>query len=110
MTIGRLAALYGACAAVFFALDFAWLSVATGRIYRPFLGGLLAEKPKVGVAAVFYLAYVVGIVLLTVLPALREGSVIRLIEPKWKAFAVRIYSVSTSSGEYTNSMSRSRWR
>jgi uncharacterized membrane protein len=76
MTIGKLAVLYGICTAVFFALDFAWLSIATGRIYKPYLGDLLAEQPKLGVAAAFYLAYVVGIIALAVVPGLREGSVV----------------------------------
>lgn len=75
MSIGKLAGLYSVCATVFFTLDFAWLSLATERIYRPLLGDLLAEQPKLLVAALFYLAYVVGIVALAVLPALEGGSV-----------------------------------
>jgi uncharacterized membrane protein len=79
MSFGKLLALYGICIAVFFACDFAWLSVATGRIYRPLLGDLLAEKPKLGVAAAFYLFYVVGVIALAVVPGLREGSVVGAI-------------------------------
>jgi uncharacterized membrane protein len=75
MSSAKIAALYGICVVVFFALDFAWLSTATTRLYRPLLGSLLAEQPKLGVAAFFYLAYVVGIVALAVVPALREGDV-----------------------------------
>jgi uncharacterized membrane protein len=76
VSIGKLAALYGICVVVFFALDFVWLSTATPRIYRPLLGDLLAEQPRLGVAAVFYLLYVVGIIALAVVPGLREGSVL----------------------------------
>jgi uncharacterized membrane protein len=75
MSLGKFAALYGICTVVFFALDFAWLSIATERLYKPMLGSLLAEQPKLGVAAAFYLLYVVGIVALAVVPGLREGSV-----------------------------------
>lgn len=75
MSFGRLLALYGICVVVFFALDFAWLSIANGRVYRPRLGGMLAAQPKLGVAAAFYLAFVVGIVALAVLPGVREGAV-----------------------------------
>lgn len=75
MPIGKLAGLYAVCAAVFFALDFAWLSFATERVYRPMLGSLLAEQPKLVVAALFYLVYVVGIIALAVLPALSDGGV-----------------------------------
>jgi uncharacterized membrane protein len=76
VSIGKFAALYGICAVVFFALDFVWLSVATGRIYRPYLGDLLSEQPKLGVAAAFYLAFVVGVVLLAVVPGVREGALV----------------------------------
>ena len=76
MSFGKLAALYGICVAVFFALDFVWLSTATTRVYQRFLGDLLAKQPRLGVAAAFYLLYVVGIVALAVLPGLREGSVV----------------------------------
>lgn len=76
MTLSKLAALYGVCVVVFFALDFVWLSTATSRVYRPYLGDLLAEQPKLGVAAVFYLLFVVGIVALAVIPGLQEGTVI----------------------------------
>ena len=76
MSIGKLASLYGICTAVFFALDFVWLSTATERIYKPRLGNLLLDQPKLGVAALFYLFYVVGIVLLVVVPALQGGSVV----------------------------------
>jgi len=76
VSIGSLAGLYGACVVVFFALDFVWLSLATPRLYRPQLGDLLAEQPKLGVAAAFYLAYVVGIIALAVLPGVHDGAVV----------------------------------
>ena len=76
MSFGKLAALYGITVAVFFAIDLVWLSTATSRIYKPYLGDLLAEQPKLGVAAGFYLLYVVGILALAVIPGLQEGSVV----------------------------------
>lgn len=76
MSFGKLAALYGICTAVFFALDFVWLSTATKRFYEPMLGDLLSKQPKLAVAAAFYLVYVVGIIALAVLPGVRDGSVV----------------------------------
>jgi len=76
MSFGKLAALYGISVVVFFAIDFVWLSTATSRIYKPYLGDLLADQPKLGVAAGFYLLYVVGILALAVIPGLQEGSVV----------------------------------
>ena len=75
MSVGKLALLYGACVVAFFAIDFVWLSIMTSRFYQPRLGSLLAEQPKLAVAAGFYLLYVVGIVALAVVPGLQEGAV-----------------------------------
>lgn len=76
MSFAKLAGLYAICAGAFFALDLVWLSTATKRVYQPYVGSLLAEQPKLGVAAAFYLAYVVGIVALAVVPGVREGAVL----------------------------------
>lgn len=76
MTAGKLVVLYAITAAVFFAIDFVWLSTATSRIYQPYLGDLLAPQPKLAVAAGFYLVYVIGILALAVVPGLREGSLL----------------------------------
>jgi uncharacterized membrane protein len=74
MPIGKLSLLYGACTVAFFAIDFVWLSIMNSRFYQPRLGNLLAEQPKLAVAAGFYLLYVVGVVALAVVPGLREGA------------------------------------
>lgn len=65
---------YAAAAICFFALDFIWLSVATGFVYKPMLGQLLAPEPSLPIAALFYVFYVVGIVVFAVLPAASAGS------------------------------------
>jgi uncharacterized membrane protein len=72
---GKYLALYAITTAVFFALDFVWLSTATSRIYQPYLGDLLSPKPNLPVAAAFYLVYVVGVLALAVIPGLREGAI-----------------------------------
>lgn len=79
MSFGRLAVLYGLCVAVFLALDFAWLSRVVPGFYKPLLGHLLAEEPRLGVAGVFYLVYVVGILYFAVLPGLQSGSLARTL-------------------------------
>lgn len=57
------------------ALDGLWLTVLMGASYQDSLGSLLLERPRFGVAAVFYLLYPVGIVVFGVLPGLtaRDG-------------------------------------
>lgn len=65
---------YLASAAVFFALDFVWLSLATRIVYRPMLGDLLADSPNLLVAAAFYLIYLIGLVVFAVQPASNSES------------------------------------
>lgn len=71
--------LYGwlASSATFLAFDAIWLGYMTSRFYRPALGDLLADKPRLGVAVVFYLLYVAGLLLLAVIPAVERGSLAR---------------------------------
>lgn len=53
---------YLVAAAIFLPLDFAWLGLVAGDLYRAAIGSLLLEQPRLGVAAGFYLLYVVGLV------------------------------------------------
>ncbi len=76
MSFGKLAGLYLITTIAFFAFDFVWLSTATKRIYQPYLGDLLLEKPNLPVAAVFYLFYIVGLIALAIIPGLQEASVV----------------------------------
>jgi len=59
---------------VFLGIDFIWLKYVAFGFYRSQIGDLLLDKPNLSVAAVFYLFYVVGVIVLAVMPALREGS------------------------------------
>lgn len=65
---------YFITAVTFLALDFLWLT----RIAKPFyfsrLGHLLRERPRLGIAALFYAFYVIGIVIFAISPALGAGS------------------------------------
>ena len=49
-------------------LDAVWLTQAGPKVYRPALDAVLADKPNLGAAVVFYLFYVLGVVLLAVAP------------------------------------------
>lgn len=61
--------LYGAAALIFFPLDFIWLSTMVSRLYQKELGSLLLPNPNLAVAGLFYLAYLVGVVVLVSVPA-----------------------------------------
>jgi uncharacterized membrane protein len=55
-------------------LDGAWLSFATGAIYKPGIGPLMADKPVIPAAIFFYLLYAAGVTYLITLPALAAGA------------------------------------
>lgn len=61
--------LYAATALIFFPLDFVWLSATGNKFYRAELGNLLLARPNMLVAGLFYLAYLVGVVVLISVPA-----------------------------------------
>jgi len=57
---------YLATAVVIVALDLLWLGVIAKKFYQNGIGHLMAEKPNVMVAVVFYLVYAWGIVIFAV--------------------------------------------
>jgi uncharacterized membrane protein len=69
---------YLATAIVFFGLDFLWLSRMLG-FYQSQLGGLLLDKPRLGYAGAFYAVYVIGVLVLVVLPAATAGSGVKAL-------------------------------
>jgi len=79
MSISRLLALYGFSVVVFLALDYFWLTRMVPRFYKPLLGHLLAAEPRLLVAGLFYLVYVVGILYVAVWPGLQSGSVLQAV-------------------------------
>ena len=69
--------LYIASAVIFFPLDFLWLSTMGKNFYKPELGSLMLDSPNLVVAGLFYLAYLVGVVILVSAPA--EGDIVRAL-------------------------------
>lgn len=70
---------YIATATIFFLLDYLWLTRLAGSFYRARIGPLMLDEPRLGVAAVFYVFYVVGIVIFAILPALRAESLLTAV-------------------------------
>ncbi|MFN3521725.1 MAG: DUF2177 family protein [Phenylobacterium sp.] len=56
-------------------LDAVWLTQVGPYLYRPALDPVLADAFRPVPALAFYLAYVAGVMLLAVRPALREGTI-----------------------------------
>ena len=59
---------------VFLGIDFVWLAFVAKGFYRQQLGPLMRDSPDLGVAALFYLVYIAGIVFFAVLPAYQAQS------------------------------------
>jgi uncharacterized membrane protein len=58
----------------FAAIDAVWLTTMVNRLYRPVIGPIMADKPDMTAAVIFYLISIAGTVFLAIEPALREGS------------------------------------
>ena len=67
-------AAYVGSGVAFAAVDFVWLSTMTDRLYKPVIGPIMAPKPDMVAAVLFYLVMIGGIVFLAIAPALKEGA------------------------------------
>jgi len=74
MGFGKSVLLYLATFGVFFIIDLVWLLVMNSRFYKIQLAGLMSEKVKWLPAILFYLLFIVGVLLLVVLPAVDHGT------------------------------------
>ena len=78
----RYVAGYVATAFTMLALDAVWLTLAVPRLYQPRIGELMAAKPSLPPAVIFYLLYVLGIVVLAVL--LAQAPILSGLVAVWK--------------------------
>lgn len=61
-------AAYAGTAGVMVLLDLLWLDVVAKPLYQQGIGHLMADKPNIAVAVVFYALYAAGIVIFAVSP------------------------------------------
>ena len=64
---------------IFLIIDVIWLSFATKSFYRPLIGSLLADKPVMWAAALFYILYVFGMALVVIQPCIDSESIFKTI-------------------------------
>jgi len=67
---------YGAAGVAMLVLDLAWLSIVAPAVYRPEIGAVLAERINLVAAALFYIVYVAGVVVLAAQPGVKAQSVL----------------------------------
>ena len=63
---------YLAASIVFVGCDFGWLTLTGNILYRPVLGPMLADRPRLAPAIAFYLLYQLGVAVFAVAPAAAE--------------------------------------
>lgn len=70
--------LYLLTALVFFAIDFLWLKFSAPN-YSKKIGHLMAPKPKLFPALIFYLIFVIGVIIFAVLPGYESQNIWKTI-------------------------------
>ena len=70
----RLIVAWLAAVVVLAAMDAVWLGTVATAFYQQQIGHLMSPAPRLGVAAAFYLLYLVGVVVFAVKPALEANS------------------------------------
>lgn len=60
--------------ACFLGIDALWLAKISPKLYKEQIGHLMAEKPNLGAAGLFYLIYILGLVVFIVQPAVQKES------------------------------------
>lgn len=59
---------------VFLLIDVAWLALIAPKLYKANIGHLMADKPSLPAAGVFYLLYIAALLFFVIDPALVKGS------------------------------------
>ena len=68
MSIRQFLVAYVVSAVVLLGLDAVWLTSMVDVLYRPAIGHLMAQRPALLPAVIFYVVYIAGVVLLAVEP------------------------------------------
>jgi uncharacterized membrane protein len=66
--------IYGVALVVFTAIDLVWLGFIANKVYQKYLGFIMRPSPNWGVAILFYLVYLAGLVFFVINPALVKHS------------------------------------
>lgn len=67
--------LFGVTFITFIGIDFLWLTKVAPKLYKEQIGHLMAAKPNLGAAGLFYVLYVIGLVVFVVQPAIAKQSI-----------------------------------
>jgi len=66
--------IYGVAFIAFITIDLVWLGFIANRLYQKHLGFIMRPSPNWGVAILFYLLYLAGLIFFVIHPALEKQS------------------------------------
>ena len=95
--------LYGIAAGIFVIIDAIWLSIIANSFYKEKLGKLLAEKPSLGAAAIFYALYILALVVFIIKPGIDQS----LTTVAWKGALLGLVMYATY--DLTNQATLKDW-
>lgn len=80
-------------------IDLLWLGVIAKSLYQQGMGDLMSPQPRVGIAALFYLMYPIGLVIFAVMPGVDANSVMRagVLGALFGLFAYSTYDLTNLS-------------
>lgn len=64
---------------IFLVIDAIWLGLVAPKFYKAQIGHLMAEKPNLVAALVFYLVFIVGVVYFVINPAIEAQSIGKVV-------------------------------
>ena len=59
---------------LFLAMDLVWLGYVAKDFYLSRMGAIMLDRPKMGIAVLFYTVYVIGLMIFVITPALSDGN------------------------------------
>ncbi len=70
----KIAATYFVALAIFLVLDLVWLGYVAKDFYLARMGAIMLDRPKMGIAVLFYTVYVIGLMVFVIMPGLTSGN------------------------------------
>lgn len=70
---------YALTLVIFFLVDIVWLGVISKKLYKEYLGHLMAPNVNWAAALVFYFLFIAGLVFFVIMPAIEKGDLMYAI-------------------------------
>ena len=104
MTLVQSFIVYISALFIFLVIDLAWLGLIARNFYRQQLSALMLDRIKWPPAIVFYLIYIIGVLVLAVIPAVNESSALQAA-----SFGALLGFVSYSTYDLSNLATIKKW-